>query len=169
MPPNKRKAPAAQNNTRAFAVTPAPAKAARNAPFRTPQNPFEAGNAAADDVYKIEAIVGIRFVKGARQYQVKWEGYEEKDNTWEPMGNLVGCANEIRAYEKKRGEEDATAKQAALDRRQAAKEKTAAEQLALRANAAAEALDGDGIEGSGDKEGELLRLTVWVTRASGNS
>ena len=139
----------------ALVPAPAPAKQKRTAPFRTPQNPFEVGNAGGDEeLFKVEAIVGLRWVKGARQYLVKWEGYEDKDNTWETMENLVGCANEIRAYEKKREEEDTAAKQTALDKRQAAKDKAAAEQLALRASAAAEALEGDGAEGAGDKEQE---------------
>ena len=115
----------------ALVPAPAPAKQKRTAPFRTPQNPFEVGNAGGDEeLFKVEAIVGLRWVKGARQYLVKWEGYEDKDNTWETMENLVGCANEIRAYEKKREEEDTAAKQTALDKRQAAKDKAAAEQLA---------------------------------------
>jgi hypothetical protein len=33
------------------------------------------------DVYDVEKVVGSRILDGKRQYLVKWEGYEEKDNT----------------------------------------------------------------------------------------
>ena len=52
-----------------------------------------------DQVFKVDHIIGMRWSKGNREYHVLWEGYAEKDSTWEPMENLVGCAAEIRAYE----------------------------------------------------------------------
>jgi hypothetical protein len=30
---------------------------------------------------------------------VKWEGYEEKNNTWEPLTNLSSCVTMIADYE----------------------------------------------------------------------
>ena len=40
----------------------------------------------------MERIIAMQWDKGSRKYLVKWEGYADKDNTWEPMENLVGCA-----------------------------------------------------------------------------
>ena len=33
--------------------------------------------------------------KGVTQYNVKWAGYETKDNTWEPIEHLAGCEDMI--------------------------------------------------------------------------
>ena len=131
------------------APTPAPKKQ-RERPYRTPQNPFEAGD--DEQLFKVERIVNVRWAKGARQYLVKWEGYHDKDNTWEPMENLVGCAKEIREYEKARDEEDKSAEQTALNKRQAAKDRVEAEAAALKASAAEAALEGAGDEGTRRKD-----------------
>mmetsp|Transcript_29030 Transcript_29030/g.72407 ORF Transcript_29030/g.72407 Transcript_29030/m.72407 type:complete len:92 (+) Transcript_29030:52-327(+) len=51
-----------------------------------------------------------------RQYLVHWEGYAEKDQTWEPMENLVGCAAQIREYERERERIDKEAKENVLEK-----------------------------------------------------
>jgi hypothetical protein len=65
----------------------------------------------------------------------------------EPMGNLVGCAQQIREYEKLREKEDIEAKAAMLAKRQEAKDAAAAVEADLKARAAEAALaragDGD--------------------------
>ena len=69
----KRKAPA-----------PAPAPCSRaqgKAQKRTPTSAFDP--AAGKDVYEPEKIIGQRMAKGGiTQYNVKWVGYDNKDNTW---------------------------------------------------------------------------------------
>mmetsp|Transcript_13805 Transcript_13805/g.29913 ORF Transcript_13805/g.29913 Transcript_13805/m.29913 type:complete len:84 (-) Transcript_13805:304-555(-) len=83
MAPKRKGAPPPQT------LAPAAAKKPRTTPFRTAQTPFEraAQNDSSDDevLYKVERILNLRFDKGVRQYLVKWEGYADKDNTWEPM------------------------------------------------------------------------------------
>ena len=59
----------------------------------------------------------MRFVKGSREYLVRWEGYSTSHDTWEPMDNLVGCAEQIRAYEKQREKEDKDASALVLHKR----------------------------------------------------
>ena len=45
--------------------------------------------------YKVEAILQKRRQAGKTQYLIKWEGYDESDNTWEPIENLAGCEDMI--------------------------------------------------------------------------
>jgi len=44
-------------------------------------------------MYIVEAIVGrqVKVSNGRRsvRYKVKWEGYPESDNSWEPKSNLI--------------------------------------------------------------------------------
>ena len=67
---------------------------------------------------------------------MRWEGYGEQDNTWEPIENLVGCATFIREFESRRDEQDKQEKAVALERRQQAKEAAAVEAAARKEQAA---------------------------------
>ena len=134
----------------AAAPAPAPAPAKRSRPFRTPQNPFQDAGVteATEQTWAVERIVNVMWEKGLRKYLVKWEGWDAKDNTWEPMDNLVGCAPQIRAFEKTREAEDAKAKEEVLRKRQAAKDKMAAEAAALKEAAAQQDLADSGEGGA---------------------
>ena len=121
------------------AAAPAPTTPAKTRPHRTPQTPFDKDD---ETLYAIDKITAVRFVKGVRQYLVRWEGYAAAHDTWEPMENLVGCAQQIREYEKVREEEDRQGVERALAKRQKAKDDAAAEQARLKAHAAEIALDG---------------------------
>ena len=39
--------------------------------------------------FKIESIMGMRWVKCKPEYLIKWEGYSIKDNSWEPLEHLL--------------------------------------------------------------------------------
>ena len=47
----------------------------------------EGGTDSSDD-FEVEKVVDSRMRKGVRQYQVKWKGYDESENTWEPAEHL---------------------------------------------------------------------------------
>ena len=130
----KRKADAAA------AATQAPAK--KTCPHRTPQTPFESGD--KETTYIVDKMVGTRWNQGSREYLVRWKGYAASADTWEPMENLVGCAQQIREYEKLRGKEDIEAKAAVLAKRQEAKNTAAVVEADLKARAAEAALAGAG-------------------------
>ena len=40
--------------------------------------------------------------KGAAYYLVKWRGFGEKSNTWEPIQNLTSVLGMVEAFETKR-------------------------------------------------------------------
>ena len=48
--------------------------------------------------YNMEKIVADRLVAGKKEYLVKWEGYADKHNSWEPVENLANVVSEIAAY-----------------------------------------------------------------------
>ena len=43
---------------------------------------------AADNEYEVERILGKRTKKGRVEYLVKWLGYQNDYNSWEPVTNL---------------------------------------------------------------------------------
>ena len=49
--------------------------------------------------YSVEKIVDKNFVNGKISYLIKWKGYDNKDNTWEPIENLY-CEDLIEEFEK---------------------------------------------------------------------
>ncbi|XP_010275118.1 PREDICTED: chromo domain-containing protein LHP1-like [Nelumbo nucifera] len=52
-----------------------------------------------DGFYEIEDVRGKRVRKGQTQYLIKWRGWPETANTWEPFENLVQCSDVIEAFE----------------------------------------------------------------------
>ncbi|CAG7819494.1 unnamed protein product [Allacma fusca] len=47
------------------------------------------GKKTKAQTYQVERIVDKRIFKGKVEYLVKWSGYPESDNTWEPRSNFV--------------------------------------------------------------------------------
>lgn len=53
------------------------------------------------DIYLVEAIrEKIIDIDGITKYQIKWEGYPEEQNTWEPIENLRNIMNMVEEFEK---------------------------------------------------------------------
>lgn len=42
-----------------------------------------------NDVYKAERILDTKNVKGKRHFLIKWDGWDENHNTWEPEKNII--------------------------------------------------------------------------------
>ena len=52
-----------------------------------------------EDEYDVEKLLNKKKVKGKTQYLVKWLGYEDKKNSWEPAENLsLETAGKIEEY-----------------------------------------------------------------------
>ncbi|KAG0549743.1 hypothetical protein BDA96_01G280800 [Sorghum bicolor] len=55
----------------------------------------------AEGFYEIEAIRRRRLRRGQLQYLVKWRGWPESANTWEPLENLKACSDIVDAFNKR--------------------------------------------------------------------
>jgi len=55
-----------------------------------------------DSVYRVEKIVSGEKRGRIRYFLIKWEGYPEEENTWEPERNLLGASVKrmVAAYKK---------------------------------------------------------------------
>ncbi|KRZ58499.1 Chromobox -like protein 6 [Trichinella nativa] len=66
----------------------------RQSSIRSPQSDM-----AEDAVFEVEAILDKRTGEdGEELYKVMWRGYPISEATWEPVENLGGCADLIRAF-----------------------------------------------------------------------
>lgn len=57
----------------------------------------------AEGFYEIEAVRKKRTRKGVVQYLIKWRGWPESANTWEPVENLMACLDVIDAFDERSG------------------------------------------------------------------
>ena len=58
---------------------------------KTPESEYETASeeeSEAEKYYEVEKIVKARKRKGKREFLIKWKGYPESQNTWEPESNL---------------------------------------------------------------------------------
>jgi chromobox protein 1 len=53
----------------------------------------------SEDIYTVERIVGKRVYKGKVQYLIKWENYDDAENTWENQDNVF-CDDLVAEYER---------------------------------------------------------------------
>lgn len=53
----------------------------------------------AEGFYEVEFIRRKRICKGERQYLIKWRGWPENANTWEPVEHLQTCPDVVEAFE----------------------------------------------------------------------
>lgn len=54
----------------------------------------------SNNEYEVEAILDSKSVKGKTKYLIRWKGWDESDDTWEPEDTL-NCPDLIRAFKKK--------------------------------------------------------------------
>ena len=61
---------------------------------------IESEDEQQEDVYNVEKILNKKKEGRRCLYLVKWEGFEEKDATWEPLSNLGNVKELVKEYDK---------------------------------------------------------------------
>jgi len=115
-----------------------------------------------EEEYSVEKVCDKRTVKGKVEYLLKWKGYGDEDNTWEPSENL-DCQDLIQEFEKNRAAEKAKKKD--IDKRKShggsssdAKKRKGDDD---RPRGFDRGLDPERIIGATDSSGELMFLIKW--------
>merc|ERR1712212_350866 len=121
-----------------------------------------------EEEYSVEKVLDKRVRGGVVEYYLKWKGYGEDDNTWEPEANL-DCPELIGAFESARKKEDEKKEEAKKKKRQSnasgdepskKKPKKAVEEDS-RPRGFDRGLDAEKIIGATDSSGELMFLMKW--------
>uniref|UniRef100_A0A8D0D4X3 Chromobox 1 n=1 Tax=Sander lucioperca TaxID=283035 RepID=A0A8D0D4X3_SANLU len=67
--------------------------------------PAAAAEEEEEEAYEVEQILDHRVVKGRVEFLLKWKGFSDEDNTWEPQDNLDG-PDHIAEYMQKHKEKE---------------------------------------------------------------
>lgn len=52
-------------------------------------------------LYEVEAIRDKKYMQGEAFYFIKWVGWPELDNTWEPLENLLDIVDMVDEFNRK--------------------------------------------------------------------
>jgi len=120
-----------------------------------------------EEEYNVERVVDKRITKaGKTEYFLKWKGYGDEDNTWEPVENL-DCEDLINEFERKLKEKKAKKDEAA--KRKSTSTPSTSEKSSDKKRKADDDrprgfdrnLDPERIIGATDSSGELMFLIKW--------
>jgi len=120
---------------------------------------------AEEEEFTVEKIVDMRIRNGKKEYLLKWRGYPDSENTWEPHLNL-DCPDLIEEFEnkmKKKKEEKKRKSQAAEEEGggSSKKKKKVAEEEDNKPRGFDRGLQPERIIGATDSGGELMFLMKW--------
>jgi chromobox protein 1 len=128
-----------------------------------------------EEEFVVEKILEKRLVHGKTEYLLKWKGYGDDDNTWEPEENL-GCPELIAEFErvyklkeeqkaaskaKKRGSDAPVDKEDRKENKNKKSKTVAKEPPRVEQTGFDRGLQADKIIGATDSSGELMFLMKW--------
>lgn len=149
--------------TKEVGAMPKNKKDASPAPGGAPGNPDEEEE---EEEYSVEKILDKRIKNGKVEYYLKWKGYGDEDNTWEPESHLE-CPEMISEFEEKRKKEDAKKKEEQRKRKSQAGDDPAKKKTKKtveedsRPRGFDRGLEAERIIGATDSSGELMFLMKW--------
>ncbi|XP_009907004.1 chromobox protein homolog 3 isoform X2 [Melanerpes formicivorus] len=119
---------------------------------------------AEPEEFVVEKVLDRRVVNGKVEYYLKWKGFTDADNTWEPEENL-DCPELIEAFlnSQKAGKEKTDgAKRKALSDSESDDSKSKKKRDSVdKPRGFARGLDPERIIGATDSSGELMFLMKW--------
>lgn len=119
-----------------------------------------------EEEYTVEKVVDSRTRNGKKEYLLKWKGYPDSENTWEPSENL-DCPDLIAEFEDRKKKKDAEKKrksQNGLEDSAAKKKRKGGDKSAEDDNKPRgfdRGLQPERIIGATDSSGELMFLMKW--------
>jgi len=124
--------------------------------------------AAEEEEYFVERIIDKRLVGGKTEYFLKWKGYPESENSWEPVANL-DCPELIKEFEinykkKMTSDEKPVEKKRKMNGTESGSEATPPAKKKVeedRPRGFDRKLEPDRIVGATDSSGELMFLIKW--------
>ncbi|KAI3359420.1 hypothetical protein L3Q82_002923 [Scortum barcoo] len=119
-----------------------------------------------EEEYVVEKVLDRRVVKGKVEFLLKWKGFSDEDNTWEPEENL-DCPDLIAEYmqkhkekeeKKKEGKRKVTSEASGDSEERGSKRK---KEEGEKARGFGRGLQPERIIGATDSSGELMFLMKW--------
>ena len=123
------------------------------------------GSAEGEEEFSVEKVLDRRMRNGKVEYFLKWKGYSNDDNTWEPEENL-DCPDLILEFEEARKKKELVKKEdrkrksstPAEDKKPAKKKQTEEDK---KPQGFDRGLEPERIIGATDSSGELMFLMKW--------
>uniref|UniRef100_A0A1B6FZJ5 Chromo domain-containing protein n=1 Tax=Cuerna arida TaxID=1464854 RepID=A0A1B6FZJ5_9HEMI len=128
-----------------------------------------------EEEFSVEKVLDRRIRNGRVEFLLKWKGYSDEDNTWEPEENL-DCPDLIQQFEEARKKREAAKKEGDTKKRKATSSTSSNEKvpeksspLKKRINIEEDnkprgferGLEPEKIIGATDSSGELMFLMKW--------
>lgn len=115
-----------------------------------------------EEEFVVEKIIDSRVKGGKKEYFLKWKGFPDSENTWEPSDNL-DCPELISAYEDKakKKKEEAKKRKKDDDDGTSKKKKKVVEDEENKPRGFDRGLQPERIIGATDSGGELMFLMKW--------
>ncbi|CAD5229081.1 unnamed protein product [Bursaphelenchus okinawaensis] len=51
-----------------------------------------------EDIFEVDYLMGTKMIKGVRHFHVRWKGYDENHDSWEPEENLEGSMEIVNKF-----------------------------------------------------------------------